>query len=272
MRALTAMVRITSLFLLAIIIAGLNPPLIRAQTKSQPHIPPIETLKDASPEQILTPGAKTFAAILLKPLDVKKLKAGDVFTASANSMDALDVLGTEVLIQVVEVRASTKDNPDSRLVLRIEKPPTIAHPPIPLRFELLAVASPDFVAWSPSLVMVDRFPCDPNVDRNKCAEPQKEEESPPSRLTESPRFVCPTKQSNNQTNQRGNQRPQKGDCVLMSESRGVYGYPDLSLAHSAAGSTDTFAIVSATKNIKLEKGTYLVLSGPDVDALALPHP
>jgi hypothetical protein len=59
----------------------------------------------------------------------------------------------------------------------------------------------------------------------------------------------------------------------MSESRGVYGYPDLSLAPSAAsGSADTFAIVSANKNIKLEKGTYLVLSGPDVDALALPHP
>jgi hypothetical protein len=229
-------------------------------------------MKDASPEQTHTPAAKTIAAILLKPLDVKKLKAGDVLTASANSMDALNVLGTEVLIQVVEVRASTKDNPDSRLVLRIEKPATIAHPPIPLRFELLAVASPDFVTWTPSLVMVDRFPCDPNVDRNKCAEPQKEEDSPPSRLTESPRFVCQTKQSNNQTNQRGNQGPQKGNCVLMSESRGVYGYPDLSLALSVAGSADTFAIVSANKNVKLEKGTYLVLSGPDVESLSLPHP
>jgi hypothetical protein len=266
------MARITSLLILAILAACANPPLIRAQTKSQPHIPPIETTKDASPEETPTPAAKTIAAILLKPLDVKKLKPGDAFTASANSMDALDVLGTEVLIEVVEVRASTKDNPDSRLVLRVEKPPTIAHPPIPLRFELLAVAAPDFVAWSPSLVMVDRFPCDPNVDRNKCAEPQKEEDSPPSRLTESPRFACGTKQSNNQTNQHSNHASQKGDCVLMSESRGVYGYPDLALAPSAAGSTDTFAIVSANKNIKLEKGTYLVLSGPDVGSLSLSHP
>jgi hypothetical protein len=264
--------RAEALYLLPLLTACLNPPLILAQTKSQPHIPPIETTKEATPEQTSTPAAKTIAAILLKPLDVKKLKAGDVFTASANSMDALDVLGTEVLIQVVEVRASTKDNPDSRLVRRIEKPATIAHPPVPLRLELLAVASSDFVAWTPSFVMVDRFPCDPSVDRNKCAEPQKVEDSPPSRLTESQRFVCQTKQSNNQTNQRGNQGPQKGDCVPMSESRGVYGYPDLSLAPSAAGSTDTFAIVSAKKNVKLEKGTYLILSGPDAESLSLPHP
>jgi hypothetical protein len=267
------MARVISLLMLATLAASVNPQLISAQTKSQPHIPPIETIKDASPEQTPTPAAKTFAAILLKPLDVKNLKAGDVFTASANSMDALDVLGAEVLIQVVEVRASTKDNPDSRLVLRVEKPDSVTQPTTPLRLELLAVASPDFVTWSPSLVMVDRFPCDPNVDRNKCAEPQKEEDSPPSRLTESPRLVCPTNQLNNRTNQHSNHASQKCDCVLMSESRGVYGYPDLSLAPSAAsGSADTFAIVSAKKNIKLEKGTYLVLSGSDVDALALPHP
>jgi hypothetical protein len=229
-------------------------------------------MNDASPEQTSAPGAKTIAAILLKPLDVKKLKAGDVFTASANSMDALDVLGAEILLQVIEIRASTKDNPDSRLVLRVEKRGSALQPPAPLRLELLAVASPDFVGWSPSLVMVDRFPCDPNVDRNKCAEPQKEEDSPPSRLTESQRFICSTKQSNNQTNRRGSQGSQKGDCVLMSESRGVYGYPDLSLVPLAVAPTDTFAIISAKKNIKLEKGTYLVLFGSDVESLSLPHP
>jgi hypothetical protein len=60
--------------------------------------------------------------------------------------------------------------------------------------------------------------------------------------------------------------------VLTSESHGVYGYPDLSLSTAPVDNTGGFAMSSTKKNVKLEKGTLLILSGPDVEELLLQHP
>ncbi len=254
----------SALFLLLIF---LNPPPIHAQLKAQPHLPPLEQPAATSSSPISSaPTKHVIVATLSKPFDVKKLKPGDTFTATASSAASptypIVLSGTPIVVRVVEAQPRSAGN-DSRLALRFEKAGLRNASQAALQLELEAVASPDFVTWSAPIVIVDRFPCDPNVDRDKCTKTHDDDDSVESQLTSYQRLVCHTKQMN------GNARPQN-DCVPPSESHGVYGYPDLSL--STAPADGGFAMSSTKKNVKIEKGTLLILSGPDVEELLQQHP
>src|SRR5579862_7995507 len=100
----------------------------------------------------------------------------------------------------------------------------------PSNSQIQAVASPASVSWTPSPVIVDRFPCDPKVARNGCDKPN--ENDPESRLDAPPLVLCGKASSNNQ-------KTVQPRCALQDEARGIYGYPDLSLSASADGSANT---------------------------------
>jgi hypothetical protein len=112
--------------------------------------------------------------------------------------------------------------------------------------------------------MVDRFPCDPQVARIGCDKPDSDDD-PASRLGSMQLAIC-------EKGRPKKQQPAQSRCASQNEARGVYGYPDLSLSASAHGNASTSIVTSAKKNVRLETGTYLVLTGPDIDAVLQPKP
>jgi hypothetical protein len=167
-------------------------------------------------------------------------------------------------MRVIDASRLNKNSGDSRISLRFEPlhPGTgLSQKPV-LHLEIQAVASPVSISWSPSPVIVDRFPCDPQVARNGCD--KSDQDDPVSRLDSMRLAFCDKDKS---------RKPQttQSTCASPADARGVYGYPDLSLTANADG-TSTTTITSAKKNVKLEAGTYLVLIDPDIDAVAQLHP
>jgi hypothetical protein len=251
---------ISVLFLLA---SFLNPSPIHAQVKAQPPLPPVE--QPATASSATTPPAprkRIIVATIPKSLDLKKLKSGDTFTAlvstTVDSYYLLGLYGASILVRVVEAQPQSDGN-DSRLALRFEKAAPGSGNAAVLPLELEAVASPDSVTWSVPIAIVDRFPCDPKVDRDKCTKPYDDDDSVESRLSTFQLLLCHTKK------QHGNTGPQN-DCVYTSEAHGIYGYPDLSLLPPTAENTSGLTIVAPRKKVKLAEGTLLILSGPDVKA------
>ena len=253
---------LAALFLL---VSFLNPSSIHAQTKAQPPLPSIEqpdAASSASATTLQAPRKRIIVATISKSLDLKTLKPGDTFTApvspTVDSYHLFGLVGASIFVRVVEWQPQSDGN-DSRLVLRFEKAVSGNGNSTALQLELEAVASPDFVTWSIPIAIADRFPCDPNVDRDKCTKPYDDDESVVSRLSTSQFLVCGTNQRH------GNTGPQN-DCVYKSQAHGIYGYPGLSLSSPTAENTSGLTIAAAKKKVKLAEGTLLILSGADVKA------
>lgn len=168
-------------------------------------------------------------------------------------------------MRVVDVSPLNKNANDSRISFQFEPlhpDPSSGRAPV-LHLEIQAVASPSSIVWSPSLVMVDRFPCDPKVARNGCDKPDNDD--PASRLGSMLLTFC-------DKDRLKKQQTTRSGCASQVEARGIYGYPDLSLSRNADGKAGTSSVTSVKKNVKFEKGTYLVLAGPDIDAIEQQQP
>jgi hypothetical protein len=254
-----------------LLVVAFSPRPLHGQLKAETKLSPLE----ATPENSNAPPAtnKTIAVVLRKSLDASKLKGGETYVVEGGSSISSVPLTppspccTQIVMRVVDASRLDKNSGDSRISLQFEPlhpGPSSGQKPT-LQLEIQAVASPASVSWTPSPVIVDRFPCDPKVARNGCDKPN--ENDPESRLDAPPLVLCGKASSNNQ-------KTVQPRCALQDEARGIYGYPDLSLSASADGSanTGTSALTSVKKNVKLEKGTYLILAGPDIDRFLQPRP
>jgi len=244
-------------------------PRLHGQLKAETKLSPSEV----STENSNAPPAstnKTIAVLLRKSLDASRLRAGETYIVEGGSSISSVPLTppspccTKIVMRVIDALRLNKNSGDSRISLRFEPlhPGTGPSQEPVLHLEIQAVASPVSISWSPSPVIVDRFPCDPQVARNGCD--KSDQDDPVSRLDSMRLAFCDKDPS---------KKPQttQSACASQADARGVYGYPDLSLTADADG-TSTTTITSAKKNVKLEAGTYLVLTGPDIDAVAQPHP
>ena len=252
-----------------LLVVTFSPRPLHGQLKAETKLSPLEVTTENSNAPPASSN-KTIAVVLRKSLDASKLKAGETYIVeggfSISSVPSISPIPccTQTVMRVINASPLYKNSGESRISLRFEPlhpDPSSGQKPI-LHLEIQAIASPSSIMWSPSLVIVDRFPCDPKVSRNGCDKPN--ENDPESRLDSMRLAFCDKDKSRkSQTTQ--------STCASQADARGVYGYPDLSFTGNVDG-TSTTTITSAKKNVKLEAGTYLVLTGPDIDAVAQPHP
>jgi hypothetical protein len=252
-----------------LLVVAFNPRPLQDQLKAETRL----LLLEVPPETSDAPPAstnKTIAVVLRKSIDASKLKAGETYIveggSSISSVPSLPPAPccTQIVMSVIDASRLNKNSGDSRISLQFEPlhPGTSSGLKPILHLQIQAIASPAAISWSPSLVIVDRFPCDPKVAQNGCD--KSDQDDPASRLDSMRLSFCSKDRS---------KRPQttQSTCASQADARGVYGYPDLSLTANADG-TSTTTITSAKKNVKLEAGTYLVLAGPDIDSVARPQP
>jgi hypothetical protein len=248
-----------------LLILAFSPRPIRGQLRAETKLSPLEApKKNANAPSAST--NKTIAVVLPKSLDTKKLKVGETYIVETASSTMADPSSKQIVMRVIEASPLNTNANKSRISLQFEPlhlDPSSGRARI-LRLEIQAVASPPSIVWSSSLVMVDRFPCDPQVARNGCDKPDKDDD-PASRLGSKQLAIC-------EKDRPKKQQPAQSRCASQNEARGVYGYPDLSLSASADGNASTSIVTSAKKNVRLETGTYLVLTGPDIDAVLQPKP
>jgi hypothetical protein len=247
--------RIPFVFSLTLLASTLFPSPSSAQLKGDPKSSPLETL----PATTLPVSArKVLAVILPKALDAKKIKPGDTFTAFLAAPDFLPSMGSTtqaaLVIRVIDAHPDGDNSGNSSLVLRFEPPGSNSASAAPLRLQLQSVAAPSTFQWSPSPIIVDRFPCDPKVSRKGCNNEDNDDDVE-SQLDKPSLSLC--------NPARTKDKSRAPTCDDFNNSHGIYGYPDLSLSPPAADSANTSTIISTKKNLKLESGTILILSGPD---------
>lgn len=102
-----------------------------------------------------------------------------------------------------------------------------------------------------------RYPCDYEAHPTGCEE--KADKQDP---TSQPGYGGVTRLVCEKNRNKGKGQP-ADNCVPVSEARGVYGFPDLSIAPYPLDSERDFAFTSISKNVHLEQGTVLIFSGAD---------
>jgi hypothetical protein len=233
-------------------------PANREQAKTQDSNSPSATAQVKTREPT---GERIIVVTLPKTADVKRLKAGDTLTAVATE-DTPTAVATGVPIsprvtfvgRVLEVHALGSENKDSLLLVRFEKPRVGNNQEAPVNLGLQAVVAPAAWKWSISPIIVDRYPCDYEAHPKGCEE-NADKQDPTSQpgFTGLMRLVCERNRTRGKA-QTGN------NCVPVSEARGVYGFPGLSIASSPNGSERDIAFTSISKNVHLERGTVLIFS------------
>jgi hypothetical protein len=159
-------------------------------------------------------------------------------------------------MRVIEVHQRGNGNNDSLLVIRSEKVILGSNQEVPVDLELRAIAAPEDVVWWPSLIITDRYGCDYETHPRGCEEQQQD-----------PHLGDVVIRSTCEINlKKGNTQP-TNSCVSLSEASGMYGFPDFSITPHSARAEHEFAISCAKRNVHFEKGTYFVLSGPDLRLL-----
>jgi hypothetical protein len=244
-------------FFLALLASTLFPSSSRAQLNGNPRTSPLETLP---PTTLLAPTNKVIAVILPKALDAKKIKPGDTFAASIAAPGPVLLPEGALIIRVIDTHPAGDNTSNSRLVLQFEPPGSNSASASPLRLELQALAASSTYHWFPSPINVDRFPCDPKVFRAGCNDQDKEDDDIESQIDKPSVSLCKPARTKDKS--------PAHTCDDFYNSHGIYGYRDLSLAPPAADSANTSTIISTKKNIKLESGTILILSGPDAARLS----
>jgi hypothetical protein len=204
-------------------------------------------------------GKRIFVATLPKTVDVKKLKAGDTLAAVESNLGILIASPITFSGRILDVHTLGSGNKESRLVIRFESLKFGDNQELLVDLKLQAVVSPLALKWSFSPIIVDRYPCDYEADPKGCQEKaQKQEHISQPGVGGMTRIVC-------KKNPKHGQGQPSDDCVPVSEARGAYGFPDLSVAPYPDDSAQDFAITSIRKNVHLEQGTILIFSGSTIE-------
>jgi hypothetical protein len=225
--------------------------------------------QDRSPTSATVPGRtsassdrRIFVATLPKTLAVKRLNAGD--TVAAVVLGDLTPPSITFLGRILEVHALGSGNKDSLLLIRFEKVKFGNNQEVPVHLELQAVAAPLALKRSVSPIIVDRYPCDYEADPKGCEEKAHKQQDHiwQPQIGGMTTLVC-------EKNPKGKGQA-ADDCIPVSLASGIYGFPDLSVAHYPGVSGQDFAITSVKKDVHLEPGTVLIFSGSDAEMTQKP--
>jgi hypothetical protein len=163
-----------------LLVVAFNPRPLQDQLKAETRL----LLLEVPPETSDAPPAstnKTIAVVLRKSIDASKLKAGETYIveggSSISSVPSLPPAPccTQIVMSVIDASRLNKNSGDSRISLQFEPlhPGTSSGLKPILHLEIQAIASPAAISWSPSLVIVDRFPCDPKSPRTGATNPTR---------------------------------------------------------------------------------------------------
>ena len=171
-----------------------------------------------------TPSKKVLTVRLPYSPDVKKLSAGAIFQVNRDGYAASS--GT-LLVHVVEAHEKGHESHASLLVISFENVTLANKQKASKQLRLEAIVAPPNMQILPSLIIVDRYPCDYEANPVGCKEREDQEAdmqvATQIRSATQIRLVCSE-----------NLKPSKGqpktNCVSLSEASGAYGFPDRQLA------------------------------------------
>ena len=206
----------------------------------------------SAPNKPVVAGGLAFTAELDSSLDSKKLKAGDAVVA--RSTEALKVQGqtllpsgTKLVGHIVEARARSKGDEDSRIAIQFDKAVLKNKDEFPIALIIRAMAN------EPRRRPDDSGPgSDPLADPRigVTTSPMAGARSAPPSSTAAP---------GNGTDAGDASGGFSTDGKLTPTSRGVYGIKSMKLAVDAAKTPPMSVVVSTEKSVHLDSGTRLLL-------------